>query len=504
MIFNNDEHTDITYTYYSHDASGNVMATYNRSQRYLTALSVTEDYTLNDHHIYGSSRLGVVNRGLELAHREYTLKNAILADTGPKSGLYEPNVILIVDESHTTRYEHSFSERKVGHRSYELSDWRGNVNVVFTDKKVPYLLGVNLVYSADVVQFTDYSSFGAELVQRTGNEGGDRHAYGFQNQLLDDEIKGNGNSVNYKYRMHDPRIGRFFARDPLSASYPHNSPYAFSENDVIRAIELEGLEKWIVTNYRNNKGVIVKTHYKLANESTKHAEMTLGVGIVYYQRTQGVNSSGEPQTTRSGAAAYSTEIEIHRDYDHSSFSELPENNLHRKAMWDTKLTFLDGYHRARKENVETAILGGDLFLKSDLSKKINQHTVPWIGDVVNVNFAHDKSEILTNTDLNNFNEEMKNYAQLIIDNPGLILEIEGHTSTLGSEDYNMKLSKKRADFIRSKILENLPDGGTSEQKSRIKTFGKGESNPIHKDDKTEQQQNENRRIIIYIDNNGTY
>jgi hypothetical protein len=45
MIFNNDEHTDITYTYYSHDASGNVMATYNRSQRYLTALSVTEDYT---------------------------------------------------------------------------------------------------------------------------------------------------------------------------------------------------------------------------------------------------------------------------------------------------------------------------------------------------------------------------------------------------------------------------------------------------------------------------
>jgi hypothetical protein len=33
MIFNNDEHTDITYTYYSHDASGNVMATYNRSYR---------------------------------------------------------------------------------------------------------------------------------------------------------------------------------------------------------------------------------------------------------------------------------------------------------------------------------------------------------------------------------------------------------------------------------------------------------------------------------------
>jgi hypothetical protein len=48
--------------------------------------------------------------------------------------------------------------------------------------------------------------------------------------------------LNYKYRMHDPRIGRFFAVDPLSGSYPYNSPYAFSENRVIDMIELEGLE----------------------------------------------------------------------------------------------------------------------------------------------------------------------------------------------------------------------------------------------------------------------
>lgn len=42
--------------------------------------------------------------------------------------------------------------------------------------------------------------------------------------------------------MHDPRVGRFFAVDPLSDSYPWNSPYAFSENRVTNAVELEGLE----------------------------------------------------------------------------------------------------------------------------------------------------------------------------------------------------------------------------------------------------------------------
>tara|TARA_R110002072_G_scaffold303067_1_gene492505 strand:- start:2899 stop:3927 length:1029 start_codon:yes stop_codon:yes gene_type:complete len=66
--------------------------------------------------------------------------------------------------------------------------------------------------------------------------------FGFQGQESDDEVKGTGNSVNYKYRMHDPRVGRFFAVDPLSPKYPHNSPYAFSENRVIDGIELEGLE----------------------------------------------------------------------------------------------------------------------------------------------------------------------------------------------------------------------------------------------------------------------
>ena len=42
--------------------------------------------------------------------------------------------------------------------------------------------------------------------------------------------------------MHDPRVGRFFGVDPLTAKYPWNSPYAFSENRVIDRNELEGLE----------------------------------------------------------------------------------------------------------------------------------------------------------------------------------------------------------------------------------------------------------------------
>jgi len=68
------------------------------------------------------------------------------------------------------------------------------------------------------------------------------YRYGFQGQENDNEIKGNGNSVNYKFRMYDPRISRFFATDPLTKDYPWYSPYQFSGNRVIDAVELEGLE----------------------------------------------------------------------------------------------------------------------------------------------------------------------------------------------------------------------------------------------------------------------
>jgi len=85
------------------------------------------------------------------------------------------------------------------------------------------------------------------------------YSFGFQGQENDNEIHGApGTSLNYEFRMHDPRIGRFLSLDPLAPKYPHNSPYAFSENRVIDRIELEGLETAVISQY-----------YVLANGETK-------------------------------------------------------------------------------------------------------------------------------------------------------------------------------------------------------------------------------------------
>ncbi len=108
-----------------------------------------------------------------------------------------------------------------------------------TDQKTPPSRGVG------IRNISDYSPFGVLLKERTVESADFR--LGFQGQEHDDEVKGDGNSVNFKYRMHDPRVGRFFAVDPLTKKYPFYSPYSFSGNKVIHAIELEGAEELVVS-----------------------------------------------------------------------------------------------------------------------------------------------------------------------------------------------------------------------------------------------------------------
>jgi hypothetical protein len=61
-------------------------------------------------------------------------------------------------------------------------------------------------------------------------------------------VEGVGDQVDYGMRVYDPRAGRFLSVDPLREKYPWLSPYQFAENDVIRSIDLDGLEKQIAIN----------------------------------------------------------------------------------------------------------------------------------------------------------------------------------------------------------------------------------------------------------------
>ena len=96
-------------------------------------------------------------------------------------------------------------------------------------------------------------------IQGRKYQSSNRYRYGFNGKENDPETVGTGSGTqDYGFRIYNPSLGKFLSVDPLANSYPYLSPYAFAENDVIRSIDLDGLEKNIVVQTENEAGQITK------------------------------------------------------------------------------------------------------------------------------------------------------------------------------------------------------------------------------------------------------
>ncbi len=84
-------------------------------------------------------------------------------------------------------------------------------------------------------------------------------------------------------------------------------------------------------------------------------------------------------------------------------------------------------------------------------------------------------------------------VQFMNRHPDVNAMIEGHTCSLGSEAYNMNLSRRRAESVKTYMIENFNVDGT-----RLITTGYGESRPEH-DNATPEGRQLNRRVVIQLE-----
>jgi len=66
------------------------------------------------------------------------------------------------------------------------------------------------------------------------------YRYGFNGQENDNEVKGEGNQLDFGARVYDPRIGRFLSIDPEFGQFADYSPYSFAGNNPIAFIDENG------------------------------------------------------------------------------------------------------------------------------------------------------------------------------------------------------------------------------------------------------------------------
>ncbi len=82
--------------------------------------------------------------------------------------------------------------------------------------------------------------------------------------------------------------------------------------------------------------------------------------------------------------------------------------------------------------------------------------------------------------------------KLVADNRGVYLEIRGYTDNVGPDDYNLVLSKKRADGVMDYFYKqyHIP-------LHRMEVIGMGNADPIA-DNKTKEGRSQNRRVEILV------
>jgi outer membrane protein OmpA-like peptidoglycan-associated protein len=88
-------------------------------------------------------------------------------------------------------------------------------------------------------------------------------------------------------------------------------------------------------------------------------------------------------------------------------------------------------------------------------------------------------------------EKLAKVAGVLLAYPDLHVAVEGHTDNVGSDDYNQRLSDRRAESVRGYLTQQGIDGST------IIARGFGEARPVVTNDTNEGRQ-QNRRVELVV------
>ncbi|HMN47292.1 MAG TPA: OmpA family protein [Povalibacter sp.] len=87
-------------------------------------------------------------------------------------------------------------------------------------------------------------------------------------------------------------------------------------------------------------------------------------------------------------------------------------------------------------------------------------------------------------------------AQALKEDPNRRVMIEGHTDSVGSDEFNQQLSENRALSVQSALMQRGVSG------SQISSLGKGESTPVASNDNAAGRQQNRRVELIFTEETG--
>jgi RHS repeat-associated protein len=278
-------------TWYVRDATGNVMGIYTKGDSSVNngVLSQTET------HLYGSSRLGINTLTINVAIPDATpitplsglgsgininfirgkkffelsnhLGNVLATVSDKKVGISVNGTSIDHYEADLTSAQeyYPFGMLMPGRSGHTTQGGYSNGSSVVNGYTVASTLSVNNregsqpnEYAAsETIEFlpgfesASGDAFTALIADGTytgaGNTGGGSssvamsgYRYGFNGKEYDNEVKGEGNSIDFGARAYDSRVGLWLSVDPLQAKYPNITPYHFAAGNPVNFIDVDG------------------------------------------------------------------------------------------------------------------------------------------------------------------------------------------------------------------------------------------------------------------------
>ena len=113
------------------------------------------------------------------------------------------------------------------------------------------------------------------------------------------------------------------------------------------------------------------------------------------------------------------------------------------------------------------------------------------GDGILVNFPDVTFAVDSTAISSQMRSTLDGVAQSMVDYPNSLIDVMGHTDSTGSDQYNLDLSRRRAESVSNYLVSR----GIA--RARIETIGYGEQYPVA-DNTTVSGRSQNRRVEIRI------
>jgi outer membrane protein OmpA-like peptidoglycan-associated protein len=233
------------------------------------------------------------------------------------------------------------------------------------------------------------------------------------------------------------------------------------------ADEQEARERQAATDREN------EAHAKAAAESERRARAEadrLAAERVKQEALQAANLA-DRQRTEAEAARAAAQAERQ--------AAQRESELARKAAADAE-------HMRAQAEADRVNLRAQLLTQLNLILKTSDTARGLIVNMSDVLFEFGKSTLRPEA-----REKLAKMSGIILSHPGLHLEIEGHTDSVGSDDFNQKLSEQRAESAR----KYLQDAGIATDNLVARGFG--ESKPVASND-SDAGRSQNRRVEMIV------